>query len=120
VLIDRRPADPIGGGARSAGDQVVGDRACIDNDLDFRYQCEISARSCHEEGDRWDRSRKLAWFGGGNPKARFNAGYGDRRMSSTTDSTDMTEWQNLPTEFDNNPGEFQVLYGWVAQGALDN
>ena len=70
--------------------------------------------------DKGTSALGLAWFGGGNPKARFNAAYGDRRMPSTTDSTDMTKWQNVPTEFDENPGEFQILYDWVAQGALDN
>jgi hypothetical protein len=62
----------------------------------------------------------LAWFGGGNPKARFNAAYGDRRMPSTTDSPDTATWHDVATDFDKNPGEFQVLYDWVAQGALDN
>jgi hypothetical protein len=62
----------------------------------------------------------LAWFGGGNPKTRFNAAYGDRRMPSTTDSTDAAAWHDVPTDFDKNPGEFQILYDWVAQGALDN
>jgi hypothetical protein len=75
------------------------------------------ARPDEEEGSS---ALGLAWFGGGNPKARFNAAYGDRRMPSTTDSTDMAHWQNVPTEFDQNPGEFQILYDWVAQGALDN
>jgi hypothetical protein len=62
----------------------------------------------------------LAWFGGGNPKARFNAAYGDRRMPSTTDSTDMSAWRDVPTDFDKDPAQFQILYDWVAQGALDN
>jgi hypothetical protein len=62
----------------------------------------------------------LAWFGGGNPKARFNAAYGDRRMPSTTDSTNSAQWLDVPTDFDKNPEEFQLIYDWVAQGALDN
>jgi hypothetical protein len=35
-------------------------------------------------------------------------------------STDSTDWLDAPTEFDVVPTEFQVLYDWVVQGALDN
>jgi len=59
----------------------------------------------------------LVWYGGGNPKSRFNAKYGDRRMPSTTQSTDPSEWQDLPTYFDVTPADFQILFDWVAQGA---
>lgn len=62
----------------------------------------------------------LAWFGGGNPKARYSAGYGDRRMPSTTISTNPADWRDSPTAFDLNAGEYQALYDWVAQGARDN
>ena len=60
----------------------------------------------------------LAWYGGGTPKARYNAKYGDRRMPSTTMSPITTDWTNVPTLFDGNPALYQVLYDWVAQGAL--
>jgi hypothetical protein len=60
----------------------------------------------------------LLWYGGGNPKARYNAGYGDRRMPSTTTSLTTTDWTNQPTYFDTAPKDFQKLYDWVAQGAL--
>lgn len=59
----------------------------------------------------------LLWYGGGNPKSRFNATYGDRRMPSTTQSVEPSEWQDLPTAFDLAPADFQVLFDWVAQGA---
>ncbi len=59
----------------------------------------------------------LAWNGGGNPKSRFNATYGDRRMPATTQSTDLSDWLDLPTPFDLEPQAFQVLFDWVAQGA---
>jgi hypothetical protein len=59
----------------------------------------------------------LPWYGGGNPKSRYNATYGDRRMPSTTISPSPTEWTNLPTLLDLRPQDFQVLYDWVAQGA---
>ena len=59
----------------------------------------------------------LLWFGGGTPKSRYNAKYGDRRMPSTSILTEPSDWLNLPTIFDENPKEFQVLYDWVAQGA---
>jgi hypothetical protein len=60
----------------------------------------------------------LLWYGGGNPKARYNATYGDRRMPSTTTSLVTSDWKNEPTYFDMTPKNFQVLYDWVAQGAL--
>lgn len=59
----------------------------------------------------------LAWYGGGTPKARYNAKYGDRRMPSTTISTDSADWHNDSTYFDQNPKDYQTLYDWVAQGA---
>jgi hypothetical protein len=59
----------------------------------------------------------LAWYGGGNPKSRFNATYGDRRMPSTTQSTDPNDWVDMPTYFDLHPEDYQVLFDWVAQGA---
>lgn len=59
----------------------------------------------------------LTWYGGGSPKARYNAKYGDRRMPSTTISTNSTDWHDDPTYFDQNPTDYQTLYDWVAQGA---
>ncbi|MEI9938697.1 MAG: hypothetical protein WDO69_15875 [Pseudomonadota bacterium] len=60
----------------------------------------------------------LDWYGSGTPKVRYNAKYGDRRMPSTTTSLDSADWTNAPTTFDIDPAQFQVLYDWVAQGAL--
>ena len=57
----------------------------------------------------------LAWYGGKGQ--RYNATYGDRRMPSTTQSTNQADWKNAPTAFDLAPAGFQVLYDWVAQGA---
>lgn len=59
----------------------------------------------------------LLWYGGGKPKARYNAKYGDRRMPSTTISTESKDWQNASTAFDLNQKDYQVLYDWIAQGA---
>jgi hypothetical protein len=56
------------------------------------------------------------WYG--SKGARYNATYGDRRMPSTADTPDMTMWTNPPTYFDTHPTDFQILYDWVAQGAL--
>jgi hypothetical protein len=58
----------------------------------------------------------LAWYG--SKASRYNATYGDRRMPSTAQSPDMTTWTNPPTYFDTHPAAFQILYDWVAQGAL--
>jgi hypothetical protein len=59
----------------------------------------------------------LLWYGGGTPKARYNATYGDRRMPSTTTSIIPSDWTNQPTWFDMRPQDFQILYDWIAQGA---
>jgi hypothetical protein len=59
----------------------------------------------------------LSWWG--SRGVRYNATYGDRRMPSTTESVDTAEWaKSLPTDFDVDPTDFQILYDWVAQGAL--
>ncbi|HEY1533823.1 MAG TPA: hypothetical protein VGF76_07385 [Polyangiaceae bacterium] len=60
----------------------------------------------------------LAWYGGGTPKTRYSAKYGDRRMPSTTISLVTTDWTDVPTLFDGEPAQYQILYDWVAQGAL--
>ncbi len=114
----RQPAPPDGGEALAACVQAI-DKAQFLVEPGAPAVSDLLQRARPDE-DQASSALGLAWFGGGNPKARFNAGYGDRRMPSTTDSTDMTKWQNVPTEFDQNPEEFQILYDWVAQGALDN
>jgi len=62
----------------------------------------------------------LLWYG--SRGARYNTKYGDRRMPSTTLSTspDAGAWDNLPCYFDANPAQFQLLFDWVAQGAISN
>ncbi|HTR79302.1 MAG TPA: hypothetical protein VMH39_14380, partial [Gemmatimonadaceae bacterium] len=57
----------------------------------------------------------LLWYGSrGN---RYSTSYGDRRMPSTTQSTNQADWTNQPTSFDLDPAQFQILFDWVAQGA---
>jgi hypothetical protein len=58
----------------------------------------------------------LLWYG--SRGSRYNATYGDRRMPSTTYSTDAGDWTNAPTAFDMAPDQYQVIWNWVAQGAL--
>jgi hypothetical protein len=77
---------------------------------------DLLQRSRPDE-DKGSSITGLAWFGGGTPKTRYNAKYGDRRMPSTTTLTQASHWTDLPTEFDLHPEEFKVLYDWVAQGA---
>lgn len=60
----------------------------------------------------------LLWYG--SKGQRYNATYGDRRMPSTTQSTDPTMWLNLPASFDEDTTDYQVIFDWVAQGAQDN
>ncbi|HWL87002.1 MAG TPA: hypothetical protein VNO21_14445, partial [Polyangiaceae bacterium] len=57
----------------------------------------------------------LAWYG--SRGSRYSTEYGDRRMPSTTQSTDAANWTNQPAYFDSKPTEYQILYDWVAQGA---
>jgi hypothetical protein len=58
----------------------------------------------------------LLWYG--SKGSRYNATYGDRRMPSTTYSLDAGDWNNVPTAFDMAPDQYQVIWNWVAQGAL--
>ncbi|HEY1693250.1 MAG TPA: hypothetical protein VGG39_13875 [Polyangiaceae bacterium] len=62
----------------------------------------------------------VLWYG--SKGKRYNATYGDRRMPSTTldTSADGGNWNDQPCYFDTNAQQFQVLYDWVAQGALAN
>ena len=39
-------------------------------------------------------------------------------MPSTTQSTTPADWTNASAYFDLFPAEYQVIYDWVAQGAL--
>ena len=99
--------------------------SCIQNITQAQFLVEPGAPSL---SDLLQRARPdenagtspagLAWYGGGNPKARYNATYGDRRMPSTTTSLMTSDWTNQPTYFDMTPKDFQTLYDWVAQGAL--
>jgi hypothetical protein len=62
----------------------------------------------------------VLWYGSkGN---RYSAKYGDRRMPSSTQETsaDGGTWDNQTCFFDSAPSQFQVLFDWVAQGAIAN
>jgi hypothetical protein len=39
-------------------------------------------------------------------------------MPSTTQAPAASDWTNQPTYFDEHPADFQILFDWVAQGAL--
>ncbi len=100
--------------------------SCIQNITQAQYLVEPGAPSLSDllQRARPDENAStsatgLLWYGGGNPKARYNATYGDRRMPSTTTSLVTTDWTNQqPTYFDMTPKDFQTIYDWVAQGAL--
>ena len=57
----------------------------------------------------------LKWWGSNG--SRFVNDYGDHRMPSTTESTDPAEWANQPTDFDDDPASYMIVWEWVAQGA---
>ena len=75
----------------------------------------VRARPDENGGTPTASTEGLAWYG--SKGSRYSAKYGDRRMPSTTQSTDPTKWTNQPTYFDVKPADFQILYDWVAQGA---
>jgi hypothetical protein len=54
----------------------------------------------------------LVWYG--SKGSRYSMTYGDRRMPSTTFSTDSADWVDMPTYFDSHAAEYRVLYDWVA------
>ncbi|HWE31528.1 MAG TPA: hypothetical protein VHB97_26185, partial [Polyangia bacterium] len=101
--------------------------SCIQNITQAQYLVEPGAPSL---SDLLQRARPdeaagtsptgLLWYGGGTPKSRYNATYGDRRMPSTTVSLMTAAWTNAPTYFDMTPKDFQTLNDWVAQGAPNN
>jgi cytochrome c553 len=55
----------------------------------------------------------LAWYGG---TSRFSGAHGDRRMPPQNTTADMSDDLPNPTYFDKVPGDYQVLFDWVAQG----
>lgn len=59
--------------------------------------------------------RGLVWYG--SKGSRYSTKYGDRRMPSTTQSTNQASWTNQPIYFDLKPADYQILWDWVAQGA---
>jgi hypothetical protein len=65
-----------------------------------------------EEGNA--SANGLAWWGFGG--TRYGS-LGDKRMPSTTESTNMDTWSNAPTDFDGDPASYLVVWEWVAQGA---
>jgi hypothetical protein len=65
-----------------------------------------------EEGNA--SANGIAWWGFGG--TRYGS-LGDKRMPSTTESTSMDTWNNAPTDFDEDPASYLVVWEWVAQGA---
>jgi hypothetical protein len=107
-------ANPDGGAALST---------CIANITQAQFLVEPGAPAISDllqrarpDENAGTSAQGLLWYGSkGN---RYNTTYGDRRMPSTTVSTDAADWTDQPAYFDRNPAAFQVIYDWVAQGAL--
>ncbi len=110
---DCQTANPDGGEALAA---------CIQAINKAQYLVEPGAPAVSDllqrarpDEDAGTSALGLLWYGSkGN---RYNTTYGDRRMPSTTQSTNSADWTNRPAYFDMNAAQFQVLYDWVAQGA---
>lgn len=75
------------------------------------------ARRCRPDELKSVSPTGLLWYGSGGNRFGKN---GDRRMPATTLSptTDMGANAPLPTYFDDHPEDYQVLFDWIAQGAV--
>jgi hypothetical protein len=73
------------------------------------------ARRCRPDENMSVSPVGLQWYGNSSG-SRFDQ-TGDRRMPSTDVNPDMGTLAQLPTYFDNNPQDYQVIFDWIAQGA---
>ena len=99
---------------------VVAHKACVDaiTDMEFYYEPGAPAASPALHRTRPDEQKStspegLAWYGG---TSRFSGDHGDRRMPPQNTTASMADDKPDPTHFDKVPGDFQVLFDWVAQG----
>jgi hypothetical protein len=98
----------------------AGHQTCVDaiTNMEFYYEPGNPAVSPAVRRARPDEQAStspegLAWYGG---TSRFSGAHGDRRMPPQNTTADMSDDLPDPTYFDKVPGDFQVLFDWVAQG----
>ena len=99
---------------------AVARQACVDaiTDMEFYFEPGAPAASPAIRRTRPDEQKStspegLVWYGG---VTRFSGDHGDRRMPPQNTTASMADDKPLPTHFDKTPGNFQVLFDWVAQG----
>jgi hypothetical protein len=101
---------------------AVARQACVDaiTSVEFFFEAGAPAASPGLRRTRPDELQStspegLAWYGGAS---RFDGMHGDRRMPPQNVSADPADDQPLPTHFDKVPGDYQILFDWVAQGMM--
>jgi hypothetical protein len=75
----------------------------------------ISAWLTRTRPDEDGNAGGVLWWGARG--MRYATDYGDHRMPSTVESIDPIDWTNQPTDFDNDPESYLIVWEWVAQGA---
>ena len=98
----------------------VAHQMCVDaiTSVEFYFEAGVPAVSPGARRTRPDEQKStspegLLWYGGAS---RFAGSHGDRRMPPQNTTADPADDMPNPTYFDKVPGDYQVLFDWVAQG----
>ena len=86
--------------------------------MEFYFEAGVPAASPGGRRLRPDELKSvspegLLWYGSGG--SRFGA-HGDRRMPPQNTTPELTDDMPNPTYFDKVPGDYQIIFDWVAQG----
>ncbi|MFO0758823.1 MAG: hypothetical protein U0359_20190 [Byssovorax sp.] len=95
--------------------------ACVKGITAVEYMVELGApavsplaRRTRPDEDKGASAIGLKWFG--KSGARFGD-HGDRRMPPSNTTADPGDDDpGKPNYFDNNPGEYRLIWSWIAQG----
>jgi hypothetical protein len=95
-------------------------KTCVDaiTNMEFYFEAGAPAVSPAARRARPDEQMSvspegLLWYGGAS---RFAGAHGDRRMPPQNTTADMSDDVPNPTYFDKVPGDYQILFDWIAQG----
>lgn len=98
----------------------VAHQTCVDALTNDEFYFEFGApsvspamRRARPDEQKSTSPEGLAWYGG---SSRFSGAHGDRRMPPQNTTADMSDDVPSPTYFDKVPGDYQILFDWVAQG----
>ncbi len=96
-------------------------KTCVDaiTSTEFYFEFGAPAVSPGSRRTRPDEQKSvspegLVWYGSNG--SRFAGAHGDRRMPPQNTTADMSDDLPNPTYFDKVPGDYQILFDWVAQG----